>query len=279
MSSEWNIIDPMIPVRQGDLLVSRDPSIEGSAEYFLVITADCDINNEKFGKQLACLRVIPLNEYYKTIWAERLMKTAEENADKKVLAQVNKWYSQKRGAETKLSKIGLIHWMKKQTSEAIAEALDVETKKRKKFCKSLENYKVAQEIMTETHESVLVKYVEFFATVEGQPLETAWKSTLKKTSSGLPDDVFLLSSIPSDGQGAAVILLRELVGIAFDRIYCRSRDAVSKDDYLRVSRLEAVFKYAVSQSFGSLYSRIGLPNDYVQKNKEILALIKDEWVY
>ncbi len=80
---EWFLPEPDVPVRQGDVLVSRDPQTGSLDEVCLVITADCDISKGKFGRQLACLRVLTVKDYVAHIWAKRkLDKLIKEEAKK-----------------------------------------------------------------------------------------------------------------------------------------------------------------------------------------------------
>ncbi len=68
---EWFIPDPTSPVRQGDVLINRLPGADRIEETCIVITADCDISKGKFGRHLACLRVVRLHDYIKTNWASK----------------------------------------------------------------------------------------------------------------------------------------------------------------------------------------------------------------
>ena len=56
-------------------------------------------------------------------------------------------------------------------------------------------------------------------------------------------------------------MLREIVGVSNDAVCFRATDATTTDSFLRVCRLQPTYKYAVSQAFGILYSRIGLPDE------------------
>ncbi|WP_316897865.1 hypothetical protein [Pseudodesulfovibrio indicus] len=277
--SEWNNVDPMLPVRQGDLLVCRDSSSLQDVEYFLVITADCDINNNKFGRQLACLRVVQLKEYYQSIWAERLLKKAIENADRRILDQVNKWYSLAQGSDASISKEALLHWLDTTSHEDIAKALNIDANNREKFYSTLERYHNAILILDNCSECALNVYVEFVSIFDAKRLDDVRSATVKKMDSNLPADVFLLPSLSTISDSPAVILLRELIGIPFEKICYRARDAVGKNNYIRALRLNPVFKYAVSQAFGHLYSRIGLPEEFENQNKCVVEKVKDTWEY
>lgn len=91
MKVEWFLPEPDVPVRQGDILVSRDPQTGTLDEVCLVITADCDISKGKFGRQLACLRVLTVKDYVTHIWAKRKLDKLIREEAKKLRAQLAKW--------------------------------------------------------------------------------------------------------------------------------------------------------------------------------------------
>jgi hypothetical protein len=95
MNDEWINHDADEPVRQGDLLLARDPKSGRIEDLCTVITADCDIAHQKFGKQLACLRVASLRDYLRTDWAERKLRRSFDTETEKIRAQVQKWNSQR----------------------------------------------------------------------------------------------------------------------------------------------------------------------------------------
>ena len=84
MNSEWFIPEPSVPVRQGDILISRDPKSGSIEDICIVITADCDINKDKFGRHLACLRIISLENYFRTVWADRKLRDLLSYSKKRI---------------------------------------------------------------------------------------------------------------------------------------------------------------------------------------------------
>jgi hypothetical protein len=116
--------------------------------------------------------------------------------------------------------------------------------------------------------------VKFRSAMQGKNChEDVAKQAQDESKSGLPEDVFLVTNLPQVDKGAAVVLLREIVAVPYDRVYFRTCDAISNDAFLRIGRLQSTFKYAISQAFGSLYSRIGLPEEYEQRCNEVLNQI------
>lgn len=274
---EWFVPEPEIEVRQGDVLISRDPHSGKVEEICLVITADCDISKGKFGRQLACLRVITLNEYVRTNWANRKLERMIRKESEKLRGQVAKWHTLLIGIESTLSTSAIATWVQREEPESICDSLQVPDTDRKKLIAALSCFRKAiSDSEYYTSHGSLHQYVAFRAAVRGQDmnvcqnevLQEAQKETQKES---LPDDVFLLPSLPQIDTHGAVVLLREIIGIAYEAVCYRMTDARSRDALLRVGRLLPTFKYAVSQSFGALYSKIGLPDNYETRCKGVVA--------
>ena len=74
-------------------------------------------------------------------------------------------------------------------------------------------------------------------------------------------------------------MLRELVGVNVKSIKYRLSEITNDRDVIRTHRLIPQIKYAISQSFGSLYSRIGLSKEYEnQKKTTIQNLTNHKWI-
>lgn len=276
---EWFLPEPSVPVRQGDVLVSRDPQSGALDEVCLVITADCDISKGKFGRQLACLRVLTVKDYVAKIWAQRKLDKLTKEETKKLRAQLAKWHSMATGKESTLSEMAARTWIARVEPPAICDALAVpDDGSRKKFLSVLGSYRDAFGGLDGAGDP-LTKLVTFKSTLGRTDLNTCRLQTLQQAQQEpLPEDVFLLPALPLAADTPCVVMLREIVGVSSDAVCFRATDATSSDSFLRVCRLQPTYKYAVSQAFGILYSRIGLPDEYENRCREVVAGIASfEW--
>ena len=66
-SFEWDTVAVDAPVRQGDVLISRDPASLKVTAILFVLTADCDIDKKKYGRYIACLHVDTLKVYLRNV--------------------------------------------------------------------------------------------------------------------------------------------------------------------------------------------------------------------
>lgn len=272
LDNEWAIPTAEIPARQGDLLISRDP-VKGQIEaILLIITADCDISKSKFGSHLACLQVVSYQQYIRTIWAARKLPRQIATALEKIQAQMNKWNSLRVGGQSALSADVIQEWVRRSKPEAIAQDLQVSEAEIPKFTKNLQTFRDALNALETTSASgQLAQYVSFRSVITGVPPAECLRQGIQQAiGEPLPEDAFFLPSLPQLDIRPAVVLLRELVAVPATRICFRTLDATSTEMFLRVGRLQPTFKYAISQAFGTLYSRIGLPKPFEDRCKAAL---------
>ncbi len=261
---EWFIPDPTSPVRQGDVLINRLPGADRIEETCIVITADCDISKGKFGRHLACLRVVRLHDYIKTNWASKKLAKARKDETEKVRSQVAKWHTKILDSESKLTPDGTVSWIRRENPVDLCNALCVPDNEREKFVtciKALRDALIAVDKVA--HREELAQLVQFRAVIQNFPIEQVYQKTLQQAQQEpLPDDTFLLPGLPQLEDIPVVVLLREIVGVPHEAVHYRATDAWADGSFLRIGRLQPMFKYAVSQDFGTLYARIGLSQDY-----------------
>lgn len=272
MNFEWQTPDISMPVRQGDLLICRDPHNGLVEEICIVITADCDISKGKFGRQLLCLRVISFADYLRTIWADRKLSRAVDTETEKVWIQLAKWHSRCIGIDSNLSASAAVAWVQRAEPDAICSELEIPEPDKKKVRATLTAFKTGLALLYGDKSTDKFKcLVEFRSVTQGRNIQNCRQELIKQArSDSLPDDVFLLPNLPQLDFGSAVVLLREIVGVRYEAVCYRTVDASTNEMFLRIGRLQPTFKHAVSQAFGSLYSRIGLPVEYERQCKEAI---------
>lgn len=275
---EWFLPDPSVDVRQGDLLLSRDPKTGKVEEVCVVITADCDISKGKFGRQLACLRIVRHSDYLRNVWASRKLDKVVKDERKKLRGQLAKWHTAKIGHESTLTEETALAWVRRSDPDAICQALGVVDSDKKKLIAALNAFSKGFGELDKIADPMSM-YSSFRAAISGTELVEARRQALQQAKQeSLPEDAFLLTGLPLARETPCVVMLREVVGISYEAVCYRTADADTADTFLRIGRLEPTFKYAVSQAFGSLYSKIGLPVEYEQRCKDVVASVDNyDW--
>lgn len=271
--SIWSIPLADAPVRQGDAIASQDPKTGTITRIALVITADCDIANRKHGADLACLAVTKLEDYARTIWAEKKLNKVFIDEIQKVRTHLARWHELLIGNPSHLSLDSTEAWIRRESAESICKTLNVPLPESKKLEFSLNRLRRAlSSLDSSRHLDELEQYAAFRGALADQPPLALKAEALKRLQSeSLPSDVFLLPQIPQVECDGAVVLLRELIGVASKSIHTRVTDLSTSSDYLRLGRLQDIYKYSISQAFGSLYSRIGLPDAFADQCRLSLA--------
>jgi len=265
INEEWLIPSSDTPLRQGDLLIRRNPKTGALGGICLVITADCDISQHKFGTHLAALRVISFEDYIRNVWAEKKLSNIFNKEFKKIQDQINKWNTVRAAEAIALSPEVVQRWLRTNTAKEICEELSIPSSDSGRVANNLENFQKAMQAIDKANtDDNLEKLAAFCAiTQAGKTHQEHLDIYIKNAHSAeLPEDIFLLTTLPQIENGPAIILFREFVSVQEKDIFYRASDATSDSVFLRIGKLDATIQYAVSQAFGSLFSRIGLPSAY-----------------
>ncbi len=271
---EWMSIEEGTAIRQGDLLIKknlRDKSVE---DRLITITADCDFAQTKTGGALAALRVLPLDEYVRTYWTK---KQAEKlaNDHRELISTFNKLIKDGTGREP-LSSTAIDSWISRTPAEEIVKQIGIiDAKLKAKLILASKKLKALEAVfLTAGEYECLEKIIEYCVLKDACDNSTARQGIMKKVRSDLnsmPEDTFILNTLGEDFQIPHVVLLRNLVFVGLDEATVSAEVARTQGCYLRYARLSPTFKYAISQQFGLLYSRIGLPPEYDQNKKNLTS--------
>ena len=272
MHEEWNIPDPETPLNQGDILICRDPHKGVIESIRLVITADCDISQSKFGTHLACLRIVTFQEYLRSVWADKKLRRNMEKELEKLRAQLNKWNVRRLPGAIVLSPEVVVNWVRHSEPDAISRDLEIPEPDATKVTANIALFRSAIQVLDAKGSfDSFAKLVAFRSALSKVSHDDCRRDLVTQAQGEvLPEDIFLLPSLPQLDLGSAVVLLREIIGIPTNLVCFRTTDASSNEHFLRIGTLEPTFKYAVSQAFGTLYSRIGLPEAYEARCETVI---------
>lgn len=270
---EWELPSPEIPVRQGDFLIKRNSVTRQVETMCLIITADCDISQEKFGTHLACLRVISFQEYLERVWAGKKLNRAMEKEGKAIRDQLDKWNRMRLGETSSLSLEAVRDWITASEPEVICRDLGIPQSSVPKISPQLRRFRAALVALIDNRQSnQLFQLLSFRVALTGKDREECLQEILEQAQGAeLPEDVFFFPTLAGMSIGPGIAMLREIMPLPLDSICFRTSDTRLSGLFLRVGRLKPIYKYAVSQAFGNLYSRIGLPKEYEDRRSIALG--------
>lgn len=281
--TDCEVIDKNIPIRQGDIIKSLSKEVTEIGRIYIVLTADCDIAQNKTGEAgLVCANITTLKNYLLENVAE---KRAKERLNKRVItiaSAINKIWTSIDLQNAPISPDRVFDWLAKSEPEAIEAAL--------KLPFNYKNGWIQFEKVTTTKASALLntknnpfKGIDALATLEQKQGAPAIKrddqiqSFLANFSpSNLPLDVFFISSIPGEIEVGFIVKLRELYFISPHLAFTNMTDAKEHDNsHVRLGRLGSTFRHAAAQQFGNLFARIGLPKRYEEDRDAVFSIVED----
>lgn len=271
-------VDDALPVRQGDVL--KRVRGEGRISLAIVVTADCDIANEKFGEAgLACVQLDLLADHVLGEHARSLAQGQLKKRFEKATEWINKRWSQKDPENVALSEEHVRAWILASTPEEIEAELSLPVDDKKSFIK---RERSALQRAQNFIDAPADRYAAIDALCALQAQTTSRSAQLKLVfgalnSKDLPLDLFYVSSVPGEVGLGFVAKLRALTFIPFDRTFT-SMDAAkdAENSFLRVGRLGPTFRHALAQQFGMLFARIGMPKTYELDRDAAFELIADQ---
>lgn len=271
-------VDVTLPVRQGDVLKRVQP--DGKGPLIVVVTADCDIANNKFGDAgLVCVQLTPLVNYmlneHAAVHAKRQLRKRFEKATE----WVNKRWLESDPSHIPLSEESVQRWLTQANPDSIESALGLPLNDKKSFIKR------ESAALRSAHELIENSKDQFSALDALRTLQS--KSTSRamqlKTLFGtldpwdLPLDMFFISSVPGEPDVGFIAKLRALSFVPLNLSFTSMAAAKEYENaFLRVGRLAPTFRHAMAQQFGMLFSRIGLPKLYEIDREAAFAMLAEQ---
>lgn len=272
-------VDPLSPLRQGDVLKRF---VDGHPESFwLVVTADCDIAQNKLGDSgIACIQLVPLRQY---LSEDHLSKAVSRSAGQH-FRDLRQWIeSRRRRADpdsAPLSDNAIADWITVAKPEEMCAALALSDPNDVAFLSE------ALSVVRQAHHCqqaapnprTMLRVLARFQKSPPKDMRQFASSLLARLQAAqLPDDLFFVSRIPSE---ESLGYLAKLRGISFVKAGCIADDIPSAKEralaYVRVARLAPTFKHGLAQQIGFMFARIGYPHEYELDRDEIFDLIAEE---
>jgi hypothetical protein len=273
-SEEWIIPGEEIPIRQGDVVISRDATKNILLAIYIILTADCDFARNKFGSAVAALRVISFREYLLGIWSERQLTKILADEQEKIVGQFGR--IARESGKSAPSADAVLGWIERESPETIAASFGLDEKEARKFARAIVAFSSVRKASMVVESEPTFDALCRASVARGDGSSESMRARLwgKAKAETHPDDIFYLNSLPQiDGSGY-VALLRDVVAIPVEKVVVSAEKATDDKFFLRVGRLQPTFKYALSQGFAGLYSRIGLPAAYELARKSHCANVK-----
>lgn len=261
------------PLRQGDIF--RAYGRTQMSNLWIVVTADCDIAQDKFGDGLACVPLVPLSNYLIRDYAATLLSKQLKKRFRELTETINNSMMKADNSRLPLPIGEVENWLNGTESVDIIDDLTsicsvpVQTKNLiSSLCKIVNILKSEDS----------GKFVYGLCLLNGK--DGAAEADIVRQQLGkldptqLPQDAFFLSEVPGEEGMGFIAKLRQLVFVPRTQLVQSVAQAKEHESaYLRVGRLIPTFKHALAQQLGNLYSRIGLPLEYEESRLVTFELV------
>ncbi|MEV4764509.1 hypothetical protein AB0J89_17990 [Micromonospora chokoriensis] len=270
--------DPVVDgaaISQGDIFIFHDDSVDGGIwqKAGVIVTADCDIANDKHAGILSYVPILPLHDYL----AWRVLPKIAEDRRKRSLQQMMEMVGRLENDS------GIPKGLSASAVEVLATVdggLDdfdrhlrgMTPKDRDALSVTIDEIAICDRVRRSS------TYVEQFAALASVLAPTKKKSTeelllsdIRSRLKTLPGDVFFIGSLAQghvDGYMAYLRLIRETnLRQISTSYYNKDGRGIVAD---RVSRLRAPYIYRLTQQMADVFASIGLPEEYETARDSIL---------
>ncbi len=255
---------------QGDIVKQRLRN--GVDEFFVIITADCDIAQKKTGPAgLACLRARPLAEYMLEVHSQSVADRELKRTVQRLTKNVNERL-QRDKPRTPLSHDTIHQWFYYGQLEDILARLQLNESGARGL---------ADDIATAYHATQAAKArdgywaIDVVKQLKKHPdRQAAVKAICRDLGPhSLPMHLFFVSALPAETHLGYLVDLRDLRFVTDSQLFRSWMQAqTSPDPYVRVARLKTTHRHALARDFANLYGRIGFDDEFTVERDETFEL-------
>jgi hypothetical protein len=256
----WVDVDDDEDIRQGDVLRRMPSNAAGQPAWAFVITADCDIAQEKAGDCFSYVDIVPAEHYLDRYWAPTQLRKFITKQAMPASEQLNA-IMRKSGLDLTLQPEALMEWLRTSSVADLSAALNRTGKPfDAKLISRLEALSVAA-----SSNPALTRYRQVRSLMGDGPESV--KKLLQEAfdgERGFPD-YFLIPEMPLSEQLGFVVMLRAISSVDAAKVFSSEADARisgQRDAFHRIGRTSDRIRFAVVQKLSFLFSRIGLPTHF-----------------
>lgn len=277
---EIDALDANSSIRQGDIFARLTAGVSIPQEIGTIITADCDIENGSKNMNLVYLRVITVRQYIEVYWAKKKIEKNLQVKSKELSERLNSLSSAPgQEAVPAITEKFILDFIEDKTQNEIDASIislakaSLDSKKLEKLLADFKLLKEIQSALISPSDFNFFQFLSKLANASSEKLFAQARGELSKP----PDEVFFLSHISTELAGIGYyVLLNEISAIGRSGVTDSASKARENSTMVcRLSRLKPVFKHRLAQQFSFLFQRIGLPDEYIGRNRAVLESLSN----
>lgn len=250
-------------INQGDIIHQPSTGPGSPPQWGFIVTADCDIAQDKAGAKLSYLGIVTARDYLEHFWSGEALRKLRASLLRDTAALVTKAARGLDPSYDELSTADLLTWLTDNSAAEVVATLNLPDRKRVQHLEALERVELAHGIRVDGN-SPFHRLHRIWST-QKMAASTIRARLTQALDYNHATDFHLIPSIPgSDGLGF-VVLLRELRAIDQNSIAASALDHQIAGDptmfFIAGSSTDNL-RYAISQKMAFLFSRIGMSEDY-----------------
>lgn len=246
------------PLRQGDVIEAADEQASPWTRHLLVITADCDLANNKNSGRVTCVPLLSADDYLLQIYfPEQRRKVLDRFANEfnAELARLGK---------NSLSSSRILEWALEASAWSELEiALDIPSDSGQEAEKKFDGIRLLNEhssTVNEALENIVEAQLLHTGPKKREAIMTATHDAIGNRFRNTPGDALFLRSIAPTYDLGYFAYLRHIEQIWEPKIAVSPMQ--TQVTHRRIGALADRFAHAVVQRFAMVFMPIGLPVDY-----------------
>jgi hypothetical protein len=272
-------IEDTAEIRQGDIIRKLHPKTGETEKLGIVITADCDIAQNKAGGRYTWLEIVPMATYIEGPWAQEQLRKLSEKRSKAICEHLNGQIRKLQPDLSPLTPESLAQWLRSKTpKEILASVTGQASVQDDKALRDLQGF--ALTVSTDENQSAFSrlkaawKFFGFEEKIQRENVRNAFKD------GGGFQDYFVLPELPRQTDLGFVVMLRSMWPIMAPELYLTEQDARihdRPDAFHRLGRLNDGVRFSITQKLAFLFSRIGMPKDFESACETATGLTVEEF--
>lgn len=251
---------------QGDILRVASQNGYSASDLLCVITADCDLANEKHQGRILCLPLFSMRNYISSFQLALEVNQTRTLLANEVVKRVAAFRAMNGRAA--ISEERAPQWVREKGPQHVLSALDIEigTDGYAQFVEL--SMLFIQSVPQDIHFQIdwLQRGMSYLDA--GTKNDYGEKKAKEKVSNLIkqpPKDVYLLAEVSPNDREGYVLALRFAEQVLDVDISLTPGSADTT--YCRISRIVSPYIYSISQKFGVLFTAVGLPDNQSESVK------------
>ncbi|WP_432050205.1 hypothetical protein [Verrucosispora sp. NA02020] len=263
------------PIRQGDIFIFRDRRFDSDIwrKAGVIVTADCDIANDKHAGIISYVPILPIRDYL----AWRIIPRIADDRRKRTLTRMCETVGRIEkdlGIEPGLSShaIEVLATVDNGMEDLAQHLYGLDQKDTDNLTAMIGEISVCEDVRTSsTYQEQFLALSSILPPTKKKSASEVLLSDVRDRLKNLPGDVFFLSSLDRDHTEGYVAYLRLIRETHLHQLSTSYYDKDARGIIAnRTSSLRAPYVYRLTQQMAEVFASIGLPEEYELARDSIL---------